>query len=378
MIYSKMYIGGSEVIETEGYNISKSISENNSSSSFDLEVNNPYGRNSDKYQIGQEVKVYAEMGSLIYTPGSPMNYETFNWSTIPSGGISNLYMQFKFNESGTSTVDSEYGIVGSKVGTNFKWDNGKVGSAISLDGATGVYIYNTSGAFLSGNYFSFGGWVKPFIIGSEASHNLALFGRNQLYAIMAYNNGSVVYGCRSGATSSQAYAGSISAGNWNHLFMTYDGTAKRAYGYNNGSYMGSMAIANIGSSPMTSAPFAVGYAVLNGDPLYFSGLVDDFRIYNQCLGSDIIRQMYNSGLGDEVSIYSGSDVHISGTNLYNLSSYGTSGLMNSVKFVEGKLGNCYDFDGQTSFVNIETTPNIPSYSYGATATEPRSIWFSPV
>lgn len=373
MIYSKMYIGGSEVIETEGYNISKSISENNSSSSFDLEVNNPYGRNSDNYQIGQEVKVYAEMGSLIYTAGSPLNYETFNWSTIPSGGISSLYIHHKFNTSGTivtSDVNSYSGLCYSGV----SWENGKIGSCIGLNGSPS-YIELGQVFYPGYNDFSISAWIKPKAIQGD----IIFKGVNQtgsMGVLLRYQGaGYITFGTLSGlgfGSSFSSSAGTAPANTWTHVtaVKSFSGTA--AYIYINGQLSASGNVFNWVNSG-TGKTLHVGCGI-NGT--FYSGLIDDLRIYNNALGSTQISLIYNSGAGTETNIFSGSDTFISGTNLYNYSPYGTSGLMNSVKFVEGKLGNCYDFDGQTSYIDIETPPNIPSYSYGATATEPRSIWFS--
>lgn len=60
-IYSKITIGGSEVLDSYEYSVNKSIGENNQSSSFEASLENFAGRNKDNYVVGDDVIVYADL-----------------------------------------------------------------------------------------------------------------------------------------------------------------------------------------------------------------------------------------------------------------------------------------------------------------------------
>ena len=59
-IYSTVTIGGSTITDLKRFKIDKGINESNSSSSFHGELGNVYGRNKDKFNIGDEIVIYAD------------------------------------------------------------------------------------------------------------------------------------------------------------------------------------------------------------------------------------------------------------------------------------------------------------------------------
>ena len=61
--YSKLTISGNEVLDSDTYSVYKSISDNNSSSTFEAYINNYAGVNGSRYNIGEEVVIYADMGT---------------------------------------------------------------------------------------------------------------------------------------------------------------------------------------------------------------------------------------------------------------------------------------------------------------------------
>lgn len=65
MIYTKLFVGGSEVVDSENYSVKKSIGENNESSSFSASVPNYVGTHSGDWTVGDEVNVYADKDVLI-------------------------------------------------------------------------------------------------------------------------------------------------------------------------------------------------------------------------------------------------------------------------------------------------------------------------
>jgi len=63
VIYSSIYINGSEVSDTLNYSVEKAIGENNSASSFEASLDNFNGYNKNQFEVGDEVTIYADVGS---------------------------------------------------------------------------------------------------------------------------------------------------------------------------------------------------------------------------------------------------------------------------------------------------------------------------
>ena len=60
MIFTKVTISGLTVTDIPQLNFTRSVSDNNASSTFTASLNNYAGYNSDKYSIGNEIVVYAD------------------------------------------------------------------------------------------------------------------------------------------------------------------------------------------------------------------------------------------------------------------------------------------------------------------------------
>jgi parallel beta-helix repeat protein len=90
-----------------------------------------------------------------------------------------------------------------------------------------------------------------------------------------------------GAT--EIWAGGLTAGIWNHVVVTYDGSNLK--GYVNGVLKNSSALGGKILYGTQGVDMAIGLS--NGD-YYFNGLIDEFKIYSGDLTGDEILQDYNS------------------------------------------------------------------------------------
>ena len=72
---------------------------------------------------------------------------------------------------------------------------------------------------------------------------------------------------------------SLPLNTWSHLATTYDGTTLRLYV--NGALAGSSTIA--GSIPASTGPLRLGGNAIWGE--WFSGEIDDVRVYNRALSA---------------------------------------------------------------------------------------------
>ena len=78
---------------------------------------------------------------------------------------------------------------------------------------------------------------------------------------------------------------------WSHLASTYDGTTLRLYV--NGTQVGS--VATTGSIEVSSGVLRIGGNTIWGE--YFSGLIDEVRIYNRALSATEIQTDMNTPVG---------------------------------------------------------------------------------
>ncbi len=170
---------------------------------------------------------------------------------------------------------------------------GKFGSALGFDGTddsvntANVAMFTPNGTSISN--VSFGAWVKP---SSLAATN----------AVMQKSNEIRMNITTSGFPTCEIYSGGLYRGPatstvaigttaWSHVMCTFDGSTITVYvnGTNTGtsSFSGSMT----GSS---SNAFAIGEDTSTGTT-FFTGLIDDVRLYNYTLTQAQIRAIYNGG-----------------------------------------------------------------------------------
>ena len=60
MIRTKIDVSGTEYIDYQRMNVTKVISDSNTSSYYDVELDSPYGRHSNDFNVGQEIEIYAD------------------------------------------------------------------------------------------------------------------------------------------------------------------------------------------------------------------------------------------------------------------------------------------------------------------------------
>jgi len=128
------------------------------------------------------------------------------------------------------------------------------------------------------------------------------------------------------------------------------------------------------ASAITASNVIIGRAVSN----YFSGSIDDVRIYNRALSAGEVSTLYHLGTdvvaapeaskGNTSGLvgywsFDGSD--ISGTTVTDLSISGNSGTITSATPALGKLGQALSFNGTSSVVTIADADSL-SFGNGAT------------
>jgi hypothetical protein len=205
------------------------------------------------------------------------------------------HTRLNFDEtSGTSAADASGNSHAGTLSGAATWVAGRQGNAVSLDGASG-YVSLPANIMTDVGDFSIAAWVyigtaktwgRVFDFGSGTGHYMMLAARNgsglARFAITV-NGGSGELGINSAAA--------LPIGQWVHVAVTLSGSVGTLYV--NGAVAGS-------NSAMFLAPFRlqgtgqnwIGRSQYASDP-YFSGKIDDFRIYRGALSAANVTALMN-------------------------------------------------------------------------------------
>jgi hypothetical protein len=266
------------------------------------------------------------------------------------------------------------------------WTSGKHGKALNFDGVDD-YITMSPGAStaIRGGEYTISFWVKDNFQSGEFFMDTSNVGETQRFVI-SLNGGnwagnqkaiSIVHDSTS---DNLGPANSIPATGWSFITVTLSVTGNASTGYVNGEpgYTQGYVVDGFGG---TNRTFRVGGRYdLNGN--FYSGKLDDFRIYNRVLSPAEISALYKSG---SVTNKVPSDLGLVGywpmnegtsTIVGDFSGNGNTGTMVSFPnpstatsgWGNGKFGKGLSYSGGFEYVNVG---NIADNLNAMTV----SVWF---
>ena len=213
-------------------------------------------------------------------------------SVFGTAELAGLIGWWKFDETGgtiaedSSDNDNNGTLVG---GPQWQPSGGKVGSALKFDG---VDDYVDTGYAANLSTWTVAVWVKSPTAPSSENQSGPVH-REKNYQINwnhMMDNFRGAAGVQIEGTWYPASFGNLQADTWYHLAATYDG-------YNLKAYRDGVLITN--NSDPSGLPDAEGETLKFGRHVltedYFSGTVDDVRIYNYALSDGEITALYNEG-----------------------------------------------------------------------------------
>jgi hypothetical protein len=235
--------------------------------------------------------------------------ERFNFKTPTFNN--NLLLDYKFNEtSGTTAIDSSgHNYDGNLVG-GATLAAGKSGNAVSLNGTDG-YVKIPNGILKGLNNVTITSYVKL----AKAVTNSWVYGLgpdSNRYLIMNSKMSSGA-GAPRGLISKntwkdeQAVAGTsaLPINEWKHLALVLSGDTNTETLYIDGVKVAQNTNVTVKPSEIYDATkdFSgyIGKSLYNGDP-YFSGQVDDFRVYNKALSGSEIQAVINPVILDVAAV----------------------------------------------------------------------------
>nr|AHN98026.1 Glucose/sorbosone dehydrogenase [uncultured bacterium lac193] len=230
----------------------------------------------------------------VVTPASATTYTVRFVQGSPSA--MGLVAAYSFNEgSGTVLTDvSGRGHPGTISGATWA-ATGRYGRALSFDGvndwitiADAAELDLTSGMTLEA-------WVNP---ASSGGARTVLFKEmTAAHAYLLYSDAASAGGRpttsvrQAGANVSASGSAAVGLNTWTHLAATYDGATLRLYV--NGTAVGSTALT--GPLDTTTGPLRIGGNAIRSE--WFTGLIDEIRVYNRALTQSEIQIDMNTAVG---------------------------------------------------------------------------------
>lgn len=168
---------------------------------------------------------------------------------------------------------------------------GRVGSfALALDGQDDYVDLSAVGSYNSAEV-TYALWVQPDSV--DGPHGLIMRGGGNNGVRLGIDNGQVWVGGSRGSGWTNCYSGDISSGEWTHLAAIFHEASQTVDLYSNGQPM----------ATVTGCQFQLdgdGWeTTLGNNPLegsqYFSGMIDDLRIYPRALSAAEIGVMAAEG-----------------------------------------------------------------------------------
>jgi hypothetical protein len=200
--------------------------------------------------------------------------------TVANTGVPGLVAAYGFSEgSGTTTADASGNAFTGAI-SGAAWSaSGRFGSALSFDGVDDWVTVSDAAALDLTTGMTLQAWVNPSTLSGWRTAVLKEAPGALAYALYAHDNAprpavTVTVG---GIDRSALGTAALPLNTWTHLAATYDGTTLRMFV--NGVQVGTLAL----SGPLTTS---AGVLRIGGNAVwgeYFSGLIDEVRIYNRAL-----------------------------------------------------------------------------------------------
>lgn len=288
---------------------------------------------------------------------------TRDFSVNFAAGNSNLKGFWRFDENtGTSARDSS---TTANHGTivNATYVNGQYGKALSFNGTSAYVSIPDNAAIKPTTALSIAFWVyNPGAAFSQIIHRQD-FGANKGYSVSIDATNQISFNLGDGTAFTTAYGGvnSVPINTWTHFVCTWSGSGVATI-YKNG------ALLSVSSTFTGPISYATGDLHIGKNSLYageyFTGYIDEVRIYNTGLTAGQALTMYNGeyplfykgctiakqGKSDSISTYSGGWLRLigEGTNSPYYSVFSRTGAAFDSYFEACRLGNLNGIGGFSS------------------------------
>ncbi len=249
----------------------------------------------------------SKVATFKATGGSVSTSESANITAVVGGSsrsttlqlVGGLVAAYGFDEGAGETVSDVSGWANTGAITGASWSAaGRFGRALSFNGTSNWVTVNDSASLDLSTGMTLEAWVNPSTLGT-AWRTVALKERPGGLAYGLYANSNAkspsAYLFASGEIGTPDTA-TLPVGSWTHLAATYDSTVLRLFV--NGTEVSTTVVP--GKIASSTGVLRIGANAIW--PEYFTGLIDEVRVYNRALSLSEIQQ----DMGTPLSAFSTS------------------------------------------------------------------------
>ncbi len=341
-----------------------------------------------------EVKQLYSMGAdtkMNITPTawpSPLKQGLTLWWTL-DGADTKWNTQKENDKSGTGSAGSVGTLAGFSTSTSVL--PGKMGQALSFNGASNVYSTNAISAFMSNATGTMSLWFYPKNGNSgtcsDGSMSALISDYDGVslggYAWLGYDGANLCAGGYDGVL--RVISSAVSKNKWTHAVWVHKNGVLTLW--KDGALVSAQTLGNISD---ISRPMYLGRSYLN---TYFNGYLDDVRMYSTALSTSTIQTLYNAGASTKVNVSLSPPQSLGQTNLMtglvgwwtfdgkdtnwatgvtndksgNSNNGQLINMSTSTSVVRGKLGQGLKFDGISgassgTYVNVGSPTTLTNLS----------------
>ena len=204
-----------------------------------------------------------------------------------------LVAAYGFNELTGSIVADASGNGNSGQINNAVWStSGRYGGALQFNGATSMVSVNDAASLDLTTGMTLSAWVRPTQLSGWRTVMMKERTGDLTYVLYAHDQAPRPAGYISVPNQvAAAGTGAVALNNWTHLAVTYDGASLALFV--NGTEV--QRVAATGSITTSSSMLRIGGNSVWGE--YFSGLIDEVRVYNRALTTTEIQTDMNTPVG---------------------------------------------------------------------------------
>jgi len=307
----------------------------------------------------------------------------------PAGSANSMVGYWKFDEgNGTTVYDSSTNKLNGTLqsGTSIPtWsNNGKVNKALNFLNNDNSHISiadsGTNSPIDLTSQFTLSAWVY---INSISSYSTIFYKYGTF--LLAIRPSGGIWSMISDGTWKTVYdspSNLVSTGKWQQITLTFDSqNSKLIKGYLNGKLVSSIGISSQVVPNNNPLYIGKGYSGENGN---MNGLIDEVKVYNYALTDDEIKQDYNQGsaisFGSSNQTIGGTTTSLdycipgdtsfcaspvaewkmddgTGVSAKDTSGNNLNGTITGATWTQGKIGKALNFNGNSNYVEISSTPS---------------------
>src|SRR3990167_309849 len=271
MIDVLITIDGTQYSDFRYCNVNRSTGDYTQSSSFEAELDSPFGRHASDFTVGKEVVIYADKDNVLNE--QPLGHWRLNDNladavVVDSGSGAN---------NGTASANTNTLTINGKINQAFDFGTDISHNEVNIGDVTNLEFGSSD--------FTITAWINPAIGGDGDQFIFSKFSvvgsrREYFFAISLFS--TLAFGSSDDGTggvhlfTTISQANVITFGKWNHVAVVKSGTVVKFYvnGKDTGYIVNNSHPTTIFSST-AAAIIGDGADLVNG----FEGFIDDVRVY---------------------------------------------------------------------------------------------------